>query len=920
MRGTSEPIKLRCMGMDGNDIRRARRGRRSRILIFIAIATAVFTLAACNPTVPGSGSGTPVNPPPAEASCGTGPVPANCDSGSTHLLRYGTLKRLDLGGGRIDPGQLAVSALAAQARDKAIQYAITYLGNQILPNIVPIVGWMYTLARLGETIVNVIKQVEGGTPIHVQRFAGKCADVPEVFSSIRATHSAFSMSTDLLWNAAVSASTQYIRDYYRKYLGNTNVSCNDLRGQLTSFPMLKDHGHWATAQAKGFTKNLTCDMKTAGHAESQAIERATGTLKTTLRTYCNLVTNPATAAQMDAAYANVDRLTDRCDRSALGAARNVTLHETEVSAINVGPALDDLKLNLGQVTGVRDPELNKDKVGRVVYPETMVAFYNSIVSKGLSQTDANAVNVACYAAGPFVQQVGNAQQDMINEADRVMRDFADMESLGFDHMGEDIIQQVQNLTADRMLQPYKKTNFVELLNAVSAGANCGTGDLYRPLAGGGQEKADVLTHCEEPQVGWGLVRQIFQQLLGGGQSDPAGPLPACSAPTQAGWIKAGECLHVGQTITSPDQRYRLQLQTDGNLVLYYIWNGAARAVWASGTTGFVFTPNVCMKGVPTNDHPEQFTQCIQTAPLTPSGDWQLRGPDNLGTIINTYDPSYSGAGYKVWDSNRYRYTGVYDFSKADHIQLQNDGNLVMLSTTGAVMWASGTNEYAPTGTVQGYVELGNNPGTIVAPEAANTKVSIDGVQAPYGAGNKYAKTLPEGRHVIQVTPPAGWDATTTVCETSDDCHLVGGTATWGGASVVDVHAGKTTNFWFHLKPKASTVSCKLDGSSASVKHVASNKLFSVPWTSTGVTELRSYWTSNGSWGGNSYTPIRLAPVGSTTYLGSGTIGPSGQWGNGTTSGIWKSPTDPGSQVSLVGTTGTGSSAKAALCTLAIVTP
>jgi hypothetical protein len=97
-------------------------------------------------------------------------------------------------------------------------------------------------------------------------------------------------------------------------------------------------------------------------------------------------------------------------------------------------------------------------------------------------------------------------------------------------------------------------------------------------------------------------------------------------------------------------------------------------------------------------------------------------------------------------------------------------------------------------------------------------------------------------------------------------------------------------------------------------------LFSVPWTSTGVTELRSYWTSNGSWGGNSYTPIRLAPVGSTTYLGSGTIGPSGQWGNGTTSGIWKSPTDPGSQVSLVGTTGTGSSAKAALCTLAIVTP
>jgi replicative DNA helicase len=141
---------------------------------------------------------------------------------------------------------------------------------------------------------------------------------------------------------------------------------------------------------------------------------------------------------------------------------------------------------------VRDPELHKDKVGRVVYPETMVGFYNAIVSKGLPQDDANAVTVACYVAGPFVQTIGNGRQDMLNEADRVLRDFADMESMGVEHMGEDIIQQVQNLNADRALQPYAKTNFVELLNAISSGANCGTGDLYRPLPGGGGSYAKIV--------------------------------------------------------------------------------------------------------------------------------------------------------------------------------------------------------------------------------------------------------------------------------------------------------------------------------------------------------------------------------------------------------------------------------------------
>src|SRR4051812_8713887 len=275
------------MGMDGLSRTRA---PRARLLIVGAVATAVFVFTALvTPVGPSS-----IAPKPAAAavSCGGGPPASNCDSDANHLLRYGTLKRLDLGGGRIDPGELAVSTLAGVVRDSAIKYVLKYLASYIYPAAVPIVGWLYTIANLAVSLIDVIKQVEGGTPIMVQRFSGRCADVPEVFSEIKATHSAFSMSTDLLWTAAVSASTQYIRDFNRKYLGNSQVSCDTLRNTLTAFPMLKPNGHWATAQANGFTKSLTCDQKTAGHAESIAIERAAGTTKTTLRRYCSLVSNP----------------------------------------------------------------------------------------------------------------------------------------------------------------------------------------------------------------------------------------------------------------------------------------------------------------------------------------------------------------------------------------------------------------------------------------------------------------------------------------------------------------------------------------------------------------------------------------------------------------------------------------------------
>ena len=47
-------------------------------------------------------------------------------------------------------------------------------------------------------------------------------------------------------------------------------------------------------------------------------------------------------------------------------------------------------------------------------------------------------------------------------------------------------------------------------------------------------------------------------------------------------LSAGERLTAGQSLTSPNGKYDLTMQTDGNLVLY---DSASQAVWNSKTYG-----------------------------------------------------------------------------------------------------------------------------------------------------------------------------------------------------------------------------------------------------------------------------------------------------------------------------------------------
>src|SRR5262249_20924649 len=70
---------------------------------------------------------------------------------------------------------------------------------------------------------------------------------------------------------------------------------------------------------------------------------------------------------------------------------------------------------------------------------------------------------------------------------------------------------------------------------------------------------------------------------GGDRGHPDLPVSPVSSP------RPGRSLHSNESITSPDGRYRLIYQTDGNLVLYDS-NGAAR--WSSGTVGS--TPGVAV--------------------------------------------------------------------------------------------------------------------------------------------------------------------------------------------------------------------------------------------------------------------------------------------------------------------------------------
>ncbi|KAG5679679.1 hypothetical protein PVAND_009233 [Polypedilum vanderplanki] len=107
-----------------------------------------------------------------------------------------------------------------------------------------------------------------------------------------------------------------------------------------------------------------------------------------------------------------------------------------------------------------------------------------------------------------------------------------------------------------------------------------------------------------------------------------------------GFLVPSQCLQVGQLVDSPNNCFRLSMQSDGNLVIYRNSNGAA--LWSSQT------PGICAKEA-----------CMQ-----------LDG------------------NFVVYDcQNRARWSSGTPNGRRSELALQNDGNLVIYAGND-VTWAS----------------------------------------------------------------------------------------------------------------------------------------------------------------------------------------------------------------------------------------
>jgi hypothetical protein len=107
----------------------------------------------------------------------------------------------------------------------------------------------------------------------------------------------------------------------------------------------------------------------------------------------------------------------------------------------------------------------------------------------------------------------------------------------------------------------------------------------------------------------------------------------------------GQGLTPGQSLKSSSGRYELDLQRDGNLVIYDWWNNH-NAIWASNTYG----------------------QAVSSANMQTDGNFVIYGFPNA-----------------IWATNT-----AGDFNA--FLILQDDGNLVIYRWVEEVEWASGSNQ------------------------------------------------------------------------------------------------------------------------------------------------------------------------------------------------------------------------------------
>lgn len=167
------------------------------------------------------------------------------------------------------------------------------------------------------------------------------------------------------------------------------------------------------------------------------------------------------------------------------------------------------------------------------------------------------------------------------------------------------------------------------------------------------------------------------------------------ARAENGPVPAGRAvgrLEPGQQITSPNGRYTLRMQTDGNLVTY---NQVGRPIWAAGTA----LPGLRLAGqsdgnlvLYSGSRPLWWTGTHSTAD-------RIRLQDDGNLVVG------DTAGRARWDSFRFTRTGTYTAAVpvirlepgaqavglyGRRLVMQRDGNLVYSAANGKALWSSRT--------------------------------------------------------------------------------------------------------------------------------------------------------------------------------------------------------------------------------------
>ncbi|WP_162835153.1 hypothetical protein [Tumebacillus flagellatus] len=166
-------------------------------------------------------------------------------------------------------------------------------------------------------------------------------------------------------------------------------------------------------------------------------------------------------------------------------------------------------------------------------------------------------------------------------------------------------------------------------------------------------------------------------------------IPAASSAFAADTLHPGETLSNNGMITSSDGRFALDMQSDGNLVLY----NAGTSLWSSHTNGAWYNPNPFYS--PFSTDPSMYVYAQFTV-------WSSGGVlrlDNSGHLLltdakNTH--AFWMADTDSWMNNWYRPPMIKPTGLVgDTLIVQNDGNCVLYDTvhgggTWMPVWATNT--------------------------------------------------------------------------------------------------------------------------------------------------------------------------------------------------------------------------------------